>query len=97
MVDYGTFTYLIANQITVNEGVTEIEGLAFHGHNVQGLNSKNISLPNSLIKIGKNAFTDIENITFSSGTCDGIDIENPGWDSDSVVTPSTCTLSQNIN
>ena len=90
IVNEDIFTYLVANQITINEGVTEIGSMAFHGFNHWNLNSKNISLPNSLVKLGKNAFTDIENIVFNSGTCDGIEIESPGWDEDSMVTPNTC-------
>ena len=95
--DGGLYSYIKANQVNIGEGITEIATSAFGTLEKSNSFIENVLLPSSITKINTWAFRNQKNISFVAGNCDNVEINRSAWSTNTVVTPNTCVLGQNVD
>ena len=89
------FIGIISQNIIIGEGITTLNKAAFNriGDTAE---INNITLPSTLTYLGENSLKNVQNVTFAAGHCNNVQIDKSAWTDESIITPSTCVLGQNI-
>ena len=89
------FPGIISQNVIIGEGITTLNQSAFNSiSDTSEIN--NISLPSTITYLGRYSLNNVQNITFAAGHCNNVQIDKFAWTDDSVITPSTCILGQNM-